>query len=334
MPKSHKPKNWSIILSVAYLVIFIVVRLFLHVTSLGEYVEPAKNFIFGSQADVLQDNGRTNILIMGRGGEGHEAPDLTDTMILLSVSHNTSAATMISIPRDLWIDSLSAKVNSAYFYGKKNGTGGLTSAKTIVEGVVGQPIHYAVVIDFSGFKKIIDALGGVEVDVERGFVDKEYPIAGRENDECGGDKTYTCRYETIEFKSGKQFMDGETALKYVRSRHAPGDEGTDIARAARQQRLIAAIKEKTLTTNILFNTQKIQELVKLGQGIVETDIPMDSGGVLARRAYEARDVYKNYILPEELLSVPPISAKYERQYVFIPKKTWTEIHMWFASVLP
>jgi LCP family protein required for cell wall assembly len=334
MPKAHKPKNWSLILSGVYLLVFFAFRLFLHTTALGQYVDPAKNFIFGSQADVLQENGRTNILVMGRGGEGHEAPDLTDTMMFISIAHDKSAATMISIPRDLWVEDLKAKINSAYHYGKKNHTGGLEMAKSSVSKSLGQPVHYAVVIDFSGFKKVIDALGGVEVDVENSFIDHKYPIAGRENDLCGGDLKYLCRYETIEFQKGRQFMDGERALKYVRSRHAEGDEGTDLARSARQQRLITAIKEKTLTADILFNTQKIQELVVLGQEIVETDIPIDASGVLARRAYEARDLYKSYVLPEELLVVPLISRLYDRQYVFIPKASFEEIHAWVTTVLP
>src|SRR5690606_11303223 len=121
------------------------------------------------------------------------------------------------------------------------------------EFVTGEPVHYAMVMDFSGFKEVIDTLGGVEVDVEHSFTDTEYPIAGRENDLCDGDPEYRCRYETIEFKQGRQYMDGETALKFVRSRHAEGDEGNDFARSACQQRVISAIREKVLTTGILFN---------------------------------------------------------------------------------
>lgn len=321
------------LLAAIVLVMYVIVRLLLQATNLEQFVDPAKNFIFTSNAQVPTHEGRTNILVMGRGGEGHEAPDLTDTMLLVSISHENPKATMISIPRDIWIDELEAKINSSYLWGKRNGTGGLKLAKQNVEFVTGEPVHYAVVLDFSGFKQIIDTLGGVEVDVEQSFTDTEYPIAGRENDECDGDPEFRCRYETIEFKSGRQFMNGETALKFVRSRHAEGDEGTDFARSARQQRLISAIREKVLTTGILFNPQKINELVSLGERLVETDLPKDVGGVLARRAYEARDNITNFVLPEELLVVPPISAQYQRQYIFIPKNSWEEIHEWISNKL-
>lgn len=322
------------VLVAIFVIAYINLRVFLSITNLDQFVDPAKNFIFSSNAAVANENGRTNVLVLGKGGEGHEAPDLTDTILLISVSHQKPKAAMISIPRDIWLDSLQAKVNSAYYWGRRNGKGGLELAKQSVSEVIGQPVHYAVVIDFSGFKSVIDTLGGVEVEVERAFIDRMYPIAGRENDECGGDKEFKCRYETIEFVAGRQFMDGERALKYVRSRHAEGDEGTDTARSARQQRLISAIREKLLTSGVVFNPQKINELVNLGERIIETDVPKDVGGVLARRAYEARDSYQSHLLPENLLLVPPISRRYLGQYVFIPKNSWDEVHQWIESILP
>ena len=66
--------------------------------------------------------------------------------------------------------------------------------------------------------------------IPKAFTDSQYPIAGKENDACGGDATFACRYKTVQFQAGSQHMDGKTALMYVRSRHAEGDEGTDFAR--------------------------------------------------------------------------------------------------------
>jgi len=111
-------------------------------------------------------------------------------------------------------------------------------AKSVAEEIVGIPVHYAVVVDFDFFQKVIDELGGIEVDVETDFVDDRYPIKGREDDLCNGDPKFSCRYETVEFKKGLQFMDGGAALKFVRSRNAEGDEGTDLARIARQEKVI------------------------------------------------------------------------------------------------
>ena len=81
---------------------------------------------------------------------------------------------------------------------------------------MGQPVHYALLIDFSSFKKAIDVLGGVDVNVERSFDDFHFPIEGKENDSCNGDPTFSCRYEHVSFKKGWQKMDGDTALKFAK----------------------------------------------------------------------------------------------------------------------
>src|SRR3989344_7876927 len=185
------------------------------------YFGLARDFIFTPGNKIESINNRTNILILGKGDVVHEAPDLTDTMIFVSVSHSSSSINLISLPRDIWIPELRTKLNSVYYWGnKKQPDGGLVLAEASVEEIVGQPVHYAVVVDFNGFKKIIDILGGIEIDVEMSFTDEKYPIPGRENDLCDGDKEYKCRYETIHFAQGKQVMSGETALKFVRSRNA------------------------------------------------------------------------------------------------------------------
>src|SRR5260221_5810884 len=227
---------------------------------IGTYVGLARDFALPSTTRIQTNNGRINVLILGKGGAGHDAPDLTDTMILASVSTISNKMTLISIPRDIWISTLSDKINSAYMKGreKQPDGGGLVLAKSIVEEVMGTQINYAIVIDFGGFKDVINALDGIIVDVKTGFTDTQYPIAGRENDLCEDltakiGKTYTCRYETITFNSGLQTMDGDTALKFVRSRHAAGAEGTDIARAARQQLIISSIVKKAITPQVFTN---------------------------------------------------------------------------------
>jgi len=142
-----------------------------------------------------------NILILGKGGQGHEAPDLTDTVIFASLKHNDPTLALVSLSRDIWIPELRAKLNSAYYWGnQKQENGGQILAKSTVEQIVGKPIHYIVVVDFSGFKNIIDTLGGIEVEVERSFIDERYPISGREADDCGGDDPeFLCRFETVSF---------------------------------------------------------------------------------------------------------------------------------------
>jgi len=248
----------------------------------------AKDFFFGpvnifsviTQRDLelKNDNGRTNILLLGIGDQGHDGPNLTDTMILLSIQAKFDKPdtlklppiVMISIPRDIYSQSLGEKINAAY------ATGGLVLAKGIISEITGLPIHYAVRGNFSVFEKAIDLLGGIDVNVEHAFDDYQYPIDGHENDNCGyseaevavrsasviaGDETtlltaFPCRYEHLHFDAGWQHMNGVTALKFVRSRHAAGDEGSDFARSKRQQLVLAAVKSKVFSAETLLNPTK------------------------------------------------------------------------------
>jgi LCP family protein required for cell wall assembly len=250
----------------------------------------------------------------------------------------------VSIPRDIWVPDIMSKINSTYFWGKNGSAyftlqdtgGGIAFAKRIVGKIIGKPIQYGVVIDFSAFKDIVNALGGISVDVERPFVDNFYPIAGRENDTCSGDRTYTCRYETVIFDSGIQYMNGETALKYVRSRHAEGDEGTDIAREARQQKVIAAIKNKVLQPKTFLSIKKVSALVSIVEKYIETDIKFPLAGTLGRFALGDVKNITQEAFPEDLLKVPSTSPIYNNLYVFIPKAgngQWEEIQNRFKSIL-
>lgn len=304
----------------------------------------AVNFIKTPVSQIPSDGERVNILIMGKSGGTHEGSDLTDTMILTSISLNKNGIRLISIPRDIWIPEIRSKINSAYFWGKngsayfttKETGGGISFAKKIVGEVTGQTVQYGVVIDFSAFKDTVDALGGIEVNVENSFIDKLYPIEGRENDLCGGDLTYACRYETVTFNSGIQKMDGETALKFVRSRHAEGPEGTDIAREVRQQKVIDAIKNKILQPKTFLSIKNIKALFSIADKYIETDISLPTAAVLARKTLDNMNNISQNTIPEDLLTVPPTSKTYDNLYVFIPKEgngNWGEIKTWFTSTI-
>lgn len=206
---------------------------------------------------------RTNLLILGIGGESHEKIDLTDTIIFTSIDKKSSDTMMLSLPRDIWIDSLQTKINAVYYYGEeKEENGGFVLIKDAVYQILNQPIHYIVLIDFEGFVKAVDLLGGVDVKVERSFDDYKYPIPGKGLDECGGDPEYKCRYEHLHFDTGLQHMDGKIALKFVRSRNAEGEEGTDFARSQRQQKIILAVARKVFSLKTLLNPRKIIDLKK------------------------------------------------------------------------
>ena len=315
--------------------LLILLVLVLNSFGLGRYSKLASAFILAPGDKLEQIDNRTNILILGKGGDGHEAPDLTDTIMLASVDGDGGGLSLISVPRDIWIEELRAKINSAYYWGnQKSDGGGIVLSKATVESVLGVPIQYVVVVDFSDLSKVVDLLGGVEVNVENSFTDEHYPIAGREADLCGGDPTLACRYETIKFEKGVQSMDGTTALKFVRSRYAKGDEGTDFARAARQQKVIEGIQKKIMSRETYLSPKKISGLLNLFDQSVETDLSDEGFAVAARKLFDSGGKKQTYVLGEDLLDHPPISPKYDNLYVFVPKSgSWDEVHSWVEDIL-
>lgn len=207
-----------------------------------------------------EDQDRINILLLGMGGEKHAGGYLTDTIILVSLKPSTKKVSMLSIPRDMSIAVEGMgwhKINAinAFAENKKEGSGGEALSQALSD-ILDIPIHYYVRADFNGFVDVIDILGGVELEVENTLEDYRYPIAGREDNE-----DYYSRFEHLYIEKGWQKMDGSLALKYARSRYAAGVEGSDFARARRQQKIIQAAKEKILKTENFFKPTVISGLI-------------------------------------------------------------------------
>lgn len=283
-------------------------------------------------ADLASRDGRTNILLLGIGGGSHAGADLTDTILVVSLDTQKKKMAMISVPRDLWSDTLKDKINSAYHYGeeKKEG-GGLTLAKVIVEDVVGLPIHYTLLIDFSGFERIIDIAGGITIAVSTAFTDSEFPIAGKEEDLCDGDPEFACRYESVAFTGGPQHMDGERALTYVRSRHAQGEEGSDFARGRRQQEVLVALLDRLKRPVTWFPPSRTRALFEAFDRATTTDMRIGElvtiGKIMTKGA---KGEPKRISFVDELIE-PPLWM-YGR-YTLVPKESFSAIHEYIRTKL-
>lgn len=204
---------------------------------------------------IGEDEGQINILLLGIGGEGHDGPYLTDTIILAQIRPDLGKVVLTSIPRDYWINMPGfnqTKINQAFsdgFIKKKDyGQGGELAIKT-VEKLTGLTIPYFAVIDFSGFEKAINQIGGLDVKIDRAFTDSSFP-----NDKLG-------YLPPVTFNEGWEHMDGSRALIFARSRHAAGSEGSDFSRSARQQKVIQAFKEKVINLNFISDANKINTLL-------------------------------------------------------------------------
>lgn len=289
----------------------------------------ARGIVKEPEETLLVDNGRTNIALLGVGGEGHEGGELTDSILVASIKHDTKKVTLVSVPRDIWLEPLKSKVNAIYYYGEQASPGsGLARTKEALTMTIGIPIHYSLLVDFSGFIKAIDAVGGITVAVDRTFDDYKYPIPGMENAE-----PESARYEHLHFDQGTQRMDGVTALKYVRSRHALGDEGTDFARSVRQQKVIRAFLSSLISTKTVFNSERIDALKNTLSSSLKTDIQGDAISAFTKLSLGVDFNALNSISIESILQNPRNLNPYGGAWVLIPKISWEDVHAYVAQNL-
>lgn len=227
------------------------------------FFKRVSNFVFTSKYELNgYDDDRINLLLFGIGGAGHDGPYLTDTIILVSIKPSTGQIALISIPRDLSAKIPGygqSKINLAASQGLKKGESGPAFATEIISDMFDTEIHYYAQVDFEAFVEIVDYVGGVRVNVDRAFTDEMYP-------------SYNNGYQTVSFANGIQTMNGETALSYVRSRHGNNGEGSDFARAKRQQKIIFALKEKILSASTLANPIRINKIIASLEKHIETDM--------------------------------------------------------------
>lgn len=337
---------------------------------------PGESFRFIFQGGLRSTDGKTNILLLGNAGGTHDGAQLTDTIMVASINQKTNKVYLISIPRDLWVDSVKGKVNSVYEIGEnKDKGGGLLLSKNSLGEILGLPIHYALRVDFNGFVKAVNLLGGIDVVVEKSFEDSLYPIEGRENDLCGleekeidfkeeeakklnipvgkrvvlidkegkvatdsaetdkGYKYFTCRYETISFKAGHTLMDGENALKFVRSRMGTNGEGSDFARSKRQQLVIEAFRKKALSLETFSSPSKISSILATFDKSFETDIPVSDYGYFY--SLSKKVTTQNVVLADSnSLLVHPPQGDFGGAWVLVPKgNDLNTIHDYIDKVL-
>ena len=251
---------------------------------------------------------RINIALLGMRGENIPGGGLlADTIMVISLDPKQSKVAMISVPRDLYVTVPGTgdkqKINAVHAYGEQKSRGqGLEDMKTILSEVTGLSVDYAASINFAGFQKLIDTIGGIEITLDQPFTEvlqfkgteqrcdgvtftipsgnfeekrvqrkngtyyatpKRYPLcyakAVTENLECGGNFT---------LPAGKQTLNGETTLCYVRSRKT----SSDFERAKRQQIIVQLVKDKVLSGETLMNFDKLNQMLDNLGNNVRTDL--------------------------------------------------------------
>lgn len=227
---------------------------------------PFLSFLDNVSPDKLngEGDGRINILLLGNGGTDHPGGTLTDTIQVLSIDPNNKKIAMLSLPRDLYVEVPNyggMKINEVYYTGDENtelaGSGAQLMKNTVSE-VLDLPIHYYIKLDFEGFKQIVDELGGVDVNVAEAISDPYYPAEDM------------VAYDPFYVSAGEQHFDGETALKYARSRETT----SDFSRSARQQQIMTALRSEALSAGVLANPSQLTNIIKILGEHVSTDIQL------------------------------------------------------------
>jgi LCP family protein required for cell wall assembly len=225
-----------------------------------------------------EGEGRINILMLGKGGPGHEGADLTDTIIVASIDPVNKNATLVSVPRDLWVTVPgrgSTKINAVYANAKarslnstpkdtdKAQRAGVDALEGVISQVLGIPIHYYGMIDFTGFKQAVDIVGGIDMNVP-----EELAVSEHMWDNTTG-KPYF-----LNVPAGQQHFDATRALYFTRSRHT--SPRGDFDRSERQRLFIQALSQKVLSAGTYTNPIKISGLISAFGDHIGTDFNKDS----------------------------------------------------------
>jgi len=223
-----------------------------------------------------EGDGRVNILLLGRGGDGHDGADLTDTMLLASIDPVGKKAALVSVPRDLWVTAPyggNTKVNAVFAEAKARAmyktndikqaeAAGFQAAQQVVQSVLGVPIHYYGIIDFTAFQSAVDTVGGVDFNVTPDLAVSEHMF-----------NEQTRKNYYLNVTPGMQHFNGERALFYTRSRHTSARG--DFDRAERQRVFIEALVQKIASAQTYTNPVKVSQLMDAFGNHIATDISLN-----------------------------------------------------------
>jgi LCP family protein required for cell wall assembly len=242
----------------------------------------------------------TDVLIIGQNS------GLTDAMLIASINPDTKKISIFSVPRDLYHKG--RKINELYnLYG-------LDKLKEALYQVTGVQIDYYVMFDFNSFIAVIDKLQGIDINVEKDIIDAQYP---------GPNFSYT----KVSFKKGDQQMDGQTALKYVRSRKST----TDFDRSLRQQQVVMSIKQKLLALNVLTDINTVTDIYGAIKDHIKSDLGMFEAMALYENAHDYSVNSGNVISNKNFLYTTKSKTG---QYILMPVNgSYSEIKKYVADLI-
>jgi LCP family protein required for cell wall assembly len=222
------------------------------------------SLLSGGTAPQSED-GRVNVLLLGmRGANMPGGGLLADSIMVASLDTENNKLALISVPRDLYVKipdtNERGKINSVYSHWESGGRGqGMAKMEAMMETITGLKIDHAIAINFAGFQKLIDTVGGVDVRMPKGFSETQQFVEGNE---CGGSFT---------LPAGTNHLNGEKALCYARARV----QTNDFDRSKRQQVILKALKDKMISLGTLADFNKVNNILNIVGDNVKTDMTPD-----------------------------------------------------------
>ncbi|MFH1648272.1 MAG: LCP family protein [Patescibacteria group bacterium] len=258
------------------------------------------------EESVFNGKDRLNVLLIGRDTSGVRRSNgqggfNTDVMILISADIVSNRILFTSVPRDLWING--NKINALnILYGEDT----LVDA---FEKITGQVVDGVISIDFDGFIWLVDAFGGVPIEVQRSFSDYTFPVF----DDSG--------ITTISFTEGIETMDGMRALTFARSRKGTNGEGSDLMRAKRQHLILQGMANALEQPESIFSLDNIPGFYDLLTQHMETTLTLGDTYYLWD-FYKDRNIYsaESFVIGDEYIYHPGMYPESSyTAWVFVPR---------------
>jgi len=247
------------------------------------------------QDKIINKPDKETILLLGKGGESQaDGGNLTDTIMIAQILNSEKQINLISIPRDFLIfyeEGYYSKINSIYARELSSGKTEAEAVKSLqdkITEITGINFDYYAEVDFTGFVKVVDKIGGVEVDVTEAIDDPYYP-----------GPNYS--YQRFTLPAGIQTLNGETALKYARTRYT--SVGGDLDRSRRQQQILGNLKDRIFSLNPILDAPKIVSLLGIARETIKTDLSLTDMKSLYDTYQDSKDyTMKSLVIGNNLLT--------------------------------
>ena len=255
--------------------------------------------LLGSGAAPEGQEGRVNVLLLGmRGANDPHGGLLADSIMVASFNTKDNKVALISVPRDLYVQipgtSERGKLNSVYAHWESGGKGqGIQKMEEMMGTITGLKIDHAIAMNFDGFKKLIDAVGGVDVRLAKPFSEMKQFMEGNE---CGG---------TFALPAGTSHLNGDKALCYSRARETTND----FDRSKRQQIVLKALKDKLISLGTLADFSKVNNILNIIGANVKTDLTPE----------EMKGFYDQYSSMKEADIVQQVFENSEKGLLKVPE---------------